>query len=133
MAGRFWPVAGAWRGFTRRTQECSLRRATAIGAAAHIAEDDRRAVLSTPEGRAVYDEPDEAKLHCIVAVDGRFWLGHQRGITVLRGRDPDPTAVMGRLRLDGPVRFIFPLLGGGGAVYVSESGGLGVARLEEPR
>jgi len=108
-------------------------RATAIGAAAHIAEDDRRAVLSTPEGRAVYDEPDEAKLHCIVAVDGRFWLGHERGITVLRGRDPDPTAVMGRLRLDGPVRFIFPLLGGGGAVYVSEFGGLGVARFEEPR
>ena len=108
-------------------------RATAIGAAAHIAEDGRRAVLSTPEGRAIYDEPDEVKLYCIVAVDGRFWLGHQRGITVLRGRDPEPTAVMGRLRLDGPVRFIFPLLGGGGAVYVSEFGGLGVARFEEPR
>jgi hypothetical protein len=109
------------------------RGAVTVGAMARIDDDGRRLEVSASEGEFVYVEPDGASLHCLAAVDGRFWVGHDRGITVLRGGKRDPTAVIGRLRIDGPVRFIFPLLEGGGAAWVSEFGGLGVARFGEPR
>jgi hypothetical protein len=36
-----------------------------------------------------------------------------------------------RLRIPGPVLYIYPLLIGGGASYVSEYGGFGVVEWEE--
>lgn len=110
-----------------------MRRAVAVGATARIENDGERVMIATSEGRSGYGESDGSGLSCIAAVDGRFWIGHDRGITVLQGGARDPAAVLGRLRLDGPVRFIFPLLEGGGAAWVSEFGGLGVARFGEPR
>lgn len=73
-----------------------------------------------------YREPKGAKLRTIIAVDGDFWLGHDRGITVLKadgGQTPtdpkliekakkDPTIVLPtadpvkeRLRIPGPVLY----------------------------
>ncbi|MDY7109731.1 MAG: hypothetical protein SYC29_13935 [Planctomycetota bacterium] len=114
------------------TESTPQRGAVTVGATALIDDDNRRLMISTSEGEFVHAEPVGATLHCVAAVDGRFWVGHDRGITVLRGGPRDPAAVIGRLRLDGPVCFIFPLLEGGGAAWVSEFGGLGVARLDEP-
>jgi hypothetical protein len=93
-------------------------------------------------------------IHCVEAVDGEFWIGHDRGITVLKA-PPAPidegapkretqkaqqaaqqiaaNRVAGRVRLDGPVLYIYPLLVGGGASFVSEFGGFGVAKfVDEP-
>lgn len=90
------------------------------------------------------------RIRCVEAVDGDFWIGHDRGITVIRAPRPplDPKAsrteqaaarqaasnrVVGRIRVCGPVLYIYPLLVGGGASFVSEFGGFGVAKyVEEP-
>jgi hypothetical protein len=41
--------------------------------------------------------------------------------------------VLGRVRIPGPVLYIYPLLIGGGVSFVSERGGFGVAELvDEP-
>jgi len=108
------------------------RRAVTLAATAAISADGASVVLSTPDGPFTYADPAQAPFHCIVAVDGRFWLGHDAGITVLGAKDPAPAQAIAHLRLDGPVRFLFPLLEGGGAAYVSELAGIGVARLSEP-
>jgi hypothetical protein len=97
-----------------------------------------------------YREDKGAKLHTVIAINGQFWVGHDRGITILwpGGAAPppidpktgDPLApaapadpVVERLRIPGPVRYLFPLLVGKGASYVSEFGGFGVARfIDEP-
>ncbi len=97
-----------------------------------------------------YREPKAARLHTVLAVDNDFWVGHDRGITVLHsdgGRsllDPKVVAqakkesrsamamanpVKERLRLPGPVRYLFPVLTGSGAAYVSEFGGFGAAEF----
>lgn len=135
------------------------RIANSVGAQATISADG--AVLNVrPAGGAgpavapwEYHEAKGARLHTVIAVDGDFWVGHDRGITILRADggqamlDPksiekakkdDPGApppvadpVKERLRFAGPVKYLFPLLAGKGATYVSEFGGFGVARYIE--
>ncbi len=72
-----------------------------------------------PDG-VVHTEPGAPAVSCIAAVEGHLWIGHDRGITVLDGAG----RVIDRLRLAGPVRYVFPLAEGG-AVWVSETGGFG--------
>ena len=127
------------------------RRAATIMAQASISADGKSVSIVPSSGSTVeawsYSEP-QATIRCIAAVDGDFWIGHSRGITVLRaggamspaddvsknrkpGRALDP--VIGQLRVAGPVNYIYPLLIGGGVSYVSESGGFGVAQfVDEP-
>ena len=100
--------------------------------------------------RVTHSEPGGSKIFSVEAVGGDFWVGHERGITVLHA-DPPPldekaskkdrqafqlareNRVAGRIRFDGPVLYIYPLLVGGGASFVSEFGGFGVAKfVEEP-
>ena len=79
---------------------------------------------------------------CVAAVDGDFWIGHDRGVTVIKSVEAVPVKgaaprasdrILGRLRFAGPVLHIHPLLVGGGASFVSEFGGFGVAKfIEEP-
>jgi len=71
---------------------------------------------------AMYTEPDSSVVRCIEAIDGRFWIGHDRGITVIDSQG----SVIDRLRLAGPVRYIFPLANGA-AAWVSDAGGFGTA------
>ena len=79
-----------------------------------------------PDG-VVHTVPGSPMVFCIVAVDGRFWIGHDRGITVL----DEAGRVIDRLRLAGPVRYVFPLAAGG-AAWVSETGGFGTVILNDP-
>lgn len=125
--------------------------AVVTGAQANIAED-RKSIVITSSGQPagagvpfVHAEEIGCLIHSVAPVDGEFWIGHDRGITVLRagplvklGDDQKQSEeatllpayhVAGRLRLTGPVRYIYPLLVGGGASFVSEYGGFGVAEF----
>lgn len=104
------------------------RVALTLDARAVIDESSRTITLTLSGGERTYLEPDRSLIRCVVSVGGYFWLGHDRGITVLdphRADDP----VIGRLRLPGPVGWIFPQLSGNGAAYVSEFGGFGVVEF----
>jgi hypothetical protein len=107
------------------------REAATIHIGARIADDGLSVMLTARDLEAKWAAPEDVAVSCLAAVDGRIWVGHERGVTVLSGRPPKPADVLGDIRLDGPVLHLFPLLRGGGAVYVTRHGGLGVARLDE--
>ena len=96
---------------------------------ASISEDGQSVETQARGARSTFKEPGDVLLKCLAAVDGDIWIGHDRGITVLRLDASGVAVVRGRLRLEGPVRYIFPRLAGGAAVYVSEYGGFGVAEF----
>jgi len=134
------------------------RAATTVFAEARISQDGRSIEATPAPAHAsdtapwTYSEPDGSLIHTVVAVDGDFWIGHDKGITVLRAADltappqkstanksgsssatPPLDRVRARLRLEGPVLYLFPLLVGNGASYVSQLGGFGVAEfVDEP-
>ncbi len=96
---------------------------------ASISEDGQSVEIRARGVSSTFTESGDVALQCLAAVDGDIWIGHDRGITVLRPGASGAAAVRGRLRLEGPVRYIFPRLAGGAAVYVSEYGGFGVAEF----
>ncbi len=127
----------------------SLTSASVASAQARISEDRRTLTMTWNVGGGQasqtwdYSDPQGAQFQCVVPIDGDFWVGHGRGLTVLKpippvpqtknGRNQEIDRVAGNIRIDGPVRYIFPLLVGGGASFVSEFGGFGVAQfVEEP-
>jgi len=95
--------------------------AVTLAGRAFVGADGTSVIL--PDG-VVHTEPGSPVVSCIVAVEGNLWIGHDRGITVLDGEG----RVIDRLRLAGPVRYVFPLAAGG-AAWVSEAGGFGTASL----
>lgn len=128
----------------------ALKVTPAHAAAPAPSKGSEKAAAITPVAEPwEYREEKGAKLHTVIAVAGDFWIGHDRGITILRADggqsliDPKamkeaksraaapPTAepVRERLRLPGAVKYLFPLLAGKGASYVSEYGGFGAARF----
>jgi hypothetical protein len=139
------------RQFERQPPEPSLS-ATVMNSQAKISEDRRSLKISQSEQATPIAEPfvftlaDDCLLHCVTAVDGEFWVGHDRGVTVLRPQPPVIEKSKGKgaaagafervraeVRLPGRVRYIYPLLVGGGASYVSEYGGFGVLQfVDEP-
>lgn len=126
------------------------KEASTVNAQARISDDRKSVILSMGGTELTYFEADFCEIRCIAEVDGDFWLGHDRGITVLgstptapvvdskkKSQDQQPAQpgipLYGSLRLPGPVLYIYPLLVGGGASYVSELGGFGVAKfMDEP-
>jgi hypothetical protein len=146
-------------------ETAAARSAAVTSATAEITEDGSAIIvtpvsgaLPPPEERAAapdeafvapvrfeYREQKGARLHTVVAVNGKFWVGHDRGITILHpdgGREvvlpekegqpptilpPDPVAQ--RLRLPGAITYLFPLPVGKGVSYVSRFGGFGVVRF----
>ena len=118
-SGRVRPIAGE-PGAPFDSAASPVTAATISGRAS-VGDDGTSVIL--PDG-AVYTEAGSPAVSCIEAVDGQFWIGHDRGITVLAadGR------VIGRLRLAGPVRYVFPLAAGG-AAWVSEAGGFGTVSV----
>ncbi len=98
-------------------------------ASASINRDGKSVDLRARGVPSTFAELGDVQLHCLAAVDGDIWVGHDRGITVVRPDRSGAVTIRGRLRLEGPVRYIFPRLAGGAAVYVSEYGGFGVAEF----
>ena len=98
-------------------------------ASATISQDGTSVDIRARGVPSTFAEPGDTQLHCLAAVDGDIWVGHDHGITVFRPDRSGAPAIRGRLRLEGPVRYIFPRLAGGAAVYVSEYGGFGVAEF----
>jgi hypothetical protein len=120
--------------------------ATPAPSASEDDDDSERAPPAPAPQPWQYREDKNARLHTVIAVNNQFWVGHDRGITILwpNGSAPAPIdpetgeplaavapadPVVERLRIPGPVRYLFPLMVGKGASYVSEFGGFGVARF----
>jgi len=99
--------------------------AATLAGSARIDEDGRGMTITTRQEQLSHTEPQRPRMHCIVAVAGRYWVGHDRGITVL---DPGKSGapVVDRLRLPGAVIFLMPLPDGTGAAFVTEAGVFGV-------
>ena len=113
----------------------------------------RSLVIEAPGGKGRWEAPQGARIACLAAVEGQLWVGHTRGITVLRqaplppaapGKDgkPPPAPVpqletVAEVRIPGTVTWMFPLRTGGGAAWVSRIGGMGVCEFvpegEEPK
>lgn len=115
------------------------REATTVDAEARLSDDGRSVSFFTESGSITYQEPGGDTLHCVIAADGRFWIGHDRGITVVepvaaRARRSSPETLQvrihGQLRLDGPVRYLYPLRMDDGVAFVAERGGFGTARFD---
>lgn len=94
-------------------------------ASAAITNDSMSVVIYIGDKEQIYKDPNQAKFYCLTAVDGDIWIGHDRGITVLEINASGTAFAKDQLRLEGPVRYIFPKLKGGEVTYVSEFGGFG--------
>lgn len=122
---------------TRELRLASIGR-TEVEAAwgrAHIAtENDKQAKARAGESVIVEvgGEPlvvrisGDQTVRVLEAVDGELWIGHEKGIVVVRPANGS-CPVVGSLNIPGPVTHLFPKLVGGGATYVTALGGLGVA------
>ncbi|UCD75036.1 MAG: hypothetical protein JSV91_14775 [Phycisphaerales bacterium] len=106
-----------------------------------FSEDQASAVIRTEEGEVRYRDPSGRRFHCVASVGGDIWLGHDGGVTALRvarpGSDSRTSAVpklitLDSLRLPGGVRYLFPLMDGEGAVFVSDRAEVGAAVRSRP-
>lgn len=118
-----------------------------------IVGDGREIEIETPVGNDRLVAPAGGHFHCVVAADNVVWLGHDRGIIMVRlpvdgiavppgwdsmeeedrlasGIAPLDGMTKLSVRLDGPVFFLEPLMLGGGVAFVSGSGGFGVVSEE---
>lgn len=109
-------------------------------------DEARALVVDSPGGKTRWSAPGGARIATVVAIEGQLWVGHGRGITVLRGTLPPPPEAdgkskskapaaqlelseVGSLRIPGTVTWLHPLRTGGGAAWVSRLGGMGVAEF----
>lgn len=94
-----------------------------------VGRDGRTVTVSAAGGDRSYAEPGGAAVHCLAAAGGAVWIGHDLGVTVLPLTADPGAGEIARIRLDGPVLYLFPRLAGGGVVFVSQNGGMGVISL----
>lgn len=117
--------------------------------------DMRRVEISGGTGgtRGTWTAPFEGSIWVLAVVDGDLWIGHDRGISVLRHRGVGtgggaypvvaapsrgttsgecPLVEIGSIVCEGPVFHLSPLRTGQGASFVSHSGGFGVAEWVIP-
>ncbi len=116
-------------------------------------EPARRVTITSGMGsgamKGSWTAPEDGAIWVLALVDGDLWVGHDRGISVLRHRTAAatgggaypveategrgaatadcPMVEVGSLTLEGPVIHLFPLRTGQGASWVSQWGGFGVA------
>ncbi|MCZ6837386.1 MAG: hypothetical protein O7G85_16545 [Planctomycetota bacterium] len=100
--------------------------AGSLRAEAWIEEEGRELRITMDLGELTHIESEGSRMHCVISVKGRFWLGHDRGVTVLDPGQAHENLIVQRFRLPGAIIHLMPLLSGEGAAYVSESGGFGV-------
>jgi hypothetical protein len=123
--------------------------AVAVDARAVIEDDGRQLTVTADRRTFTVTMLDGRRLHTVIAVEGEFWIGHDDGVAVF-SVPPAPTGVMaprplvlsnsqfgaftanlpleGEARIDGPVRYLFPLRNDQGVAYVARDGGMGVVR-----
>jgi hypothetical protein len=128
------------------------KEASTVDATARMSDDGTILSFTGEDFTWNYTDADSTRMTTITAVDGDFWIGTDRGVTVLRSTaprteeeieaaekaakrtgyvKPEPFKIIGQVRLPGSVTYLFPLLVGGGAAYVSEFGGFGELNLSE--
>ncbi|MBX3355060.1 MAG: hypothetical protein KF724_05110 [Phycisphaeraceae bacterium] len=119
-------------------------------------EDFRRVEISAgfAGAKGTWTAPDEGRIWVVTVVDGDLWIGHDRGIAVLRARtggvvvdgaypvvsspargvtsSTSPLVEIGSVTLEGPVFNIAPLRTGQGVSFVSRWGGFGVVEWVIP-
>jgi len=66
----------------------------------------------------------------VEALDGRLWIWHANGVDVMTV-DAGSLRPEASVRIEGPVRYLFPQRVGGAAAYVSERGGFGLLDFVE--
>ena len=137
--GRFVMVRndrGCWqydmrRGFSEHpspsdwNSDSRIHMASTIHAALQLDVESSQCVLERRDSEAMIIEFPNRRLETVASIDGRFWVGHSHGISVI---DPRSGSVVDDLHLDGPVFLIYPTLDGRGALWASEHDGVGVAR-----
>lgn len=65
------------------------------------------------------------EVHTLLAVGDSLWVGHTRGIDLLRFTAESGVGSAGSIRLEGPVRYLFPHRNGIAVNFVSVRGGFG--------
>lgn len=128
--------------------ESELESIAAWGTARIVDDGDRVEVefepLLGPKGEEValppfsWRPPREARALTLLVVGDSLWVGHERGIDLLKRETPPedlepddpewppPMRHVEGLEFDGPVRFLFPQRIGSRVHFVSVDGGLGV-------
>jgi len=164
-------IEGTWTYQVRGTPTLSERKidvwtiparsVTAVWGTAKIAgEDDdagRRVDISGGLGgmKGAWTPPGNGRVRVLAVVDGDLWIGHDRGISVLRQRPAAtgeaigaypvvpstprestalecPLVEIGSIVWEGPIFILSPLRTGGGASFVSQWGGFGVVEWVIP-
>jgi len=128
------PLRGAQRTEKPEAESATPQReAVAIWGSATIDEDEQGItvnVVGMPPFEWAPDPP--GKVWTLQAVGSSLWVGHDRGLELLRfepptKEEPEPRfRRVGGLLLDGPVKYLFPQRVGTRVTFVSVDGGFGV-------
>lgn len=129
--GNWLYLIGAEAELTTRTLgvwQTPITRVRGEWGSAEIGEDGR-SVTGTMDGIPQTFIPDgRPRITCLAAVGRELWIGHEEGIHVIGRGSSGLIIAIGSIRLDGPVPYVFPKWDGG-AAWVAEYGGFGVARV----
>jgi hypothetical protein len=93
---------------------------------ASIGAGGAEVIISTAARDVRFSDEDSNRFTCLAVISGDLWIGHERGITALRVNDDGEPAVLDRLRLDGPVSFLFPTIDARRVMYVTRHGQFGI-------
>jgi hypothetical protein len=94
----------------------------------------RAAIMETNDGVLVeagswpswtWSPSPPGEVHTLLAVGDSLWIGHARGIELLRFAAESGVGRVGSIRLEGPVRYLFPHRNGIAVNFVSVRGGFG--------
>jgi len=130
-----------------------IREAVMLDWTFRIIGDGTEIEVDTPVGVDRLVAPGGGHFRCVATADNVVWIGHDRGIIMVRLPTEGITVPSGwdsmtdedrmstgigpldgmtklSVRLDGPVFFLEPLMLGGGVAYVSGSGGFGIISEE---
>ncbi|MEC9232968.1 MAG: hypothetical protein VX403_03570 [Planctomycetota bacterium] len=108
---------------------------------ARVEPDQRTVVIHLEEGDRRWTVPGDARINTLVVMGRRIWVGHERGVSLIRINGPQDTAEWahvsrpppprvapaGEVRITSGVTHLLPVRVGDQVVWVSPNGGIGVA------
>lgn len=109
-----------------------------------IVEDGDAVIIHLADHDEQWRPPNGGKVRTLTVMGPRIWVGHDEGISLLRINGPDEAAEWAYFDLDPPPRLqtanllripsgvthLMPVRVGNEVVWISEFGGLGVAKAE---